>query len=90
MDVNGCDSTPEWGYCKAKGCNEPAEPLWFVNDFPDDPDLLLCYKHTGKKFCRVYDALQAIVDIASSPLHWGNEDMQRIIALAKEELESEV
>jgi len=47
MDVHGNDNTPEWGYCKTPGCNEPAEPLWFSGDFPDDPDLLLCYKHTG-------------------------------------------
>lgn len=41
------DDGPEWGYCKSPGCNEPAEPLWFAGSFPDDPDLLCCYKHTG-------------------------------------------
>lgn len=47
MDVNGNDNAPEWGYCTTPGCSEPAEPLWFSGGFPDDPDLLLCYKHIG-------------------------------------------
>jgi hypothetical protein len=48
MDVHGNDNTPEWGWCKTEGCGEPAEPLWFSGGFPDDPDLLLCYEHTGQ------------------------------------------
>lgn len=48
MDVNGNDNNPEWGWCKHDGCSEPAEPLWFTREYPDDPDLLLCYKHTGE------------------------------------------
>lgn len=48
------DEGPEWGYCEAEGCNEPAEPLWFTDGPPNDPSLILCYKHTGE---RVGDAL---------------------------------
>lgn len=55
MDVHGNDYSPEWGYCKTEGCGESAEPLWFSGGPPDDPDLLLCYKHTGEWVGRLLD-----------------------------------
>ena len=67
MDVHGNDNTPEWGYCKTPGCNEPAEPLWFSGDFPDDPDLLLCYKHTGAYIGDMLTERRALCDILSAP-----------------------
>ncbi len=48
MDVNGNDNTPEWGYCTAEGCHEPAIPCFLPNydDKPEyEPDDLLCVEH---------------------------------------------
>ena len=61
MDVHGNDNTPEWGLCETPGCSEPAEPLWFSGGFPDDPDLLLCYRHTGEHIGKLQElARQAV------------------------------
>lgn len=38
---------PEWGYCKIDNCKEPALPMWLGGDYPDEPDLFYCHKHTG-------------------------------------------
>lgn len=49
IDVNGNDNQPEWGYCHAPKCKEPAYPIWYSGGFPDDPDLLLCEAHIGAR-----------------------------------------
>lgn len=58
MDVHGNDNGPEWGLCETPGCSEPAEPLWFSGGFPDDPDLLLCYRHTGEHIGKLRVAVE--------------------------------
>lgn len=54
MDVNGNDSSPEWGYCQVEGCREPAIPCWLPDsDYGvDEPDDLLCANHCqGHGYC---------------------------------------
>lgn len=53
IDVNGNDNQPEWGYCDAPGCPEPAYPLWYAGGPPDDPDLLLCDRHIGARILQL-------------------------------------
>ena len=57
MDVDGNDNTPEWGFCTHDGCREAALPLWLAGDFPDEPDLRLCHRHTGLHIARLEDLL---------------------------------
>lgn len=68
LDVNGNDNRPEWGYCRAEGCREEAEPVWYPpSDYPDDPDLLLCRKHIGE---RLKSAQQAIAELTGELRVW--------------------
>lgn len=53
VDVNGNDTTPEWGYCSVAGCGQPAFPIWYSGGFPDDPDLTLCETHIGARMAEL-------------------------------------
>lgn len=59
IDVNGNDNQPEWGYCAADGCKEPAYPIWYSGGQPDDPDLLLCERHIGARIAALEQDLNA-------------------------------
>lgn len=78
VDVN--DNTPEWGWCRTKGCPEPAEPFWFTGEYPDDPDLLLCYKCIGRRMGHLIalaDAVQLYFNNrgVATAYQKGNEDI---------------
>jgi len=75
---------PEWGYCTETDCKEDAMPFWLSGDYPDEPDMLLCYKHIGSHVAKLRSALEHISDVNDADERHLSRSRARLVNLEAE------